>query len=70
LLCLDCLKDGKERTTRQVALHVMAAKSLNTGDAVLLKTVMFSCLNSMQGLAGRKRIRKLPKTGRANVWQL
>jgi hypothetical protein len=68
-LCIKELAQG-ERTTRQLAEYLLAAKGLDTGDKVLAKTLALSVVQSMRGMANRRKVRLVTKRAGVCVWAL
>lgn len=69
-LCEEALRSGP-RTTRELASHVMRAKGLDAGDAILVRSEASQLLHvlRMQALRG-KLICSGRKKGRALIWRL
>jgi hypothetical protein len=68
-LCKEALASGP-KSTRELALYVMEAKSLDTGDKVLAKAVAAQLIHSLRMQALRGRIVRNGKKGTAQVWRL
>src|SRR5258708_6721 len=69
-LCKEALASGP-KSTRELALHVMAAKGLDTGDKVLAKALASQLIHSLRMQASRGKIirmeRKEPRCRRPHV---
>ncbi len=68
-LCKEALATGP-KSTRELALHVMQSKGLDTGDKVLAKAVAAQLIHSLRMQALRGRIFRDGKKGTALVWRL
>jgi hypothetical protein len=68
-LCKEALASGP-KSTRELALHVMAAKGLDTGDKVLAKAVASQLIHSLRMQASRGKIIRDGKKGTALIWRL
>ena len=68
-LCKEALASGP-KSTRELALYVMQAKGLDTGDKVLAKAVAAQLIHSLRMQALRGRIVRDGKKGAAQVWAL
>ncbi len=68
-LCKEALASGP-KSTRELALHVMEAKGLDTGDKVLAKAVAAQLIHSLRMQSLRGRIVRDGKKGAALVWRL
>jgi hypothetical protein len=68
-LCKEALATGP-KSTRELALYVMAAKGLDTGDKVLAKAVAAQLIHSLRQQSLRGKIEKAGKNGTALVWRL
>lgn len=58
------------KSTRELALHIMQSKGLDTGDKVLAKAVAAQLIHSLRMQALRGRIVRDGKKGAAQVWRL
>ena len=69
-LCEEALRSGP-KTTKELASHVMQAKGLDAGDAILVRSEANQLLHflRMQLLRG-KLICSGSKKGRASIWRL
>jgi hypothetical protein len=68
-MCRDALADGP-KTTRQLALHIIEVKGLDTGDKVLAKSI---CGRLIHALRMQWKSGKLVAKGRdkaARIWEL
>jgi hypothetical protein len=68
-ICREALKDGP-RNTRELAVGIMKAKGLDTGDKVLAKAIGYRLIHALRIQA---RIGKIVAVGRdkaARVWRL
>ena len=61
---------GGPKTTRELALHVMASKGVDTGDKVLAKAVAAQLIHSLWMQANRGKILRDGKKGTALLWKL
>ncbi len=68
-LCKQALVKGP-MTTRELALHVMRAKGLDTGDKVLAKGIGSSLIHALRMQAHRKAIVMVGKRHGVSVWRL
>ena len=68
-LCKEALASGP-KSTRELALHVMASKGLDTGDKVLAKAVANQLIHALRMQNSRGRIVRDGKKGTALVWRL
>ncbi len=68
-LCNEALSTGP-KSTRELALHVMQSKGLDTGDKVLAKAVAAQLIHFLRMQALRGRIIRDGKKGTALVWKL
>src|SRR5271165_923573 len=68
-ICKQALANGP-KSTRELALAVMQAKDLDTGDKVLAKAVAAQLIHSLRMQALRGRIVRDGKKGAALVWRL
>lgn len=68
-LCKEALASGP-KSTRELALHIMQAKGLDTGDKVLAKAVAAQLIHSLRMQALRGWIVRDGKKGTAQVWRL
>lgn len=68
-LCKEALVNGPMMTP-DLAKHVMAHKGLDTEDRVLARSVGFSVLQSLRGMARRRMVEKLPKSRGRCIWRL
>ena len=57
-------------TTRELALHIMKAKGLDTGDKVLAKAVANRLINSLRGQYHAGKITLAGKRHGVSVWRL
>jgi hypothetical protein len=67
--CREALVSGP-KSTRELALHVMQAKGLDTGDKVLAKAVAAQLIHALRMQSQRGRIVRDGKKGTALVWRL
>ena len=65
----EALKDGP-RNTRELALSVMAAKGLDTGDKVLAKAIAYRLIHALRIQARNGKIVGIGKQKAARVWRL
>lgn len=65
-LCREYLEDGPQTTT-ELTRRVMAAKGLDPDERVLAKSVGFSVLRSLRGLAKRQTV-KCTRRGNRCLW--
>jgi hypothetical protein len=63
-LCKQALENGPQ-STRELALHVMAQKGLDTGDKALAKAVAAQLIHSLRMPANRGKILRVGKKGTA-----
>jgi hypothetical protein len=68
-MCRDRLAEGP-LSTPDLARHVMAAKGMDAADRVLARSVGFSVLQSLRGMARRCIVDKLPKSRGRCIWRL
>ena len=68
-LCREALASGP-KTTKELALAVMAAKGLDVGDKVLAHTMAARMIHMLRMQAKRGNLRIVGKRGGAIVWQL
>ncbi len=68
-LCKEALSSGP-KSTRELALHVMASKGLDTGDKVLAKAVAAQLIHALRMQSNRGKILRVGKKGTALLWQL
>ena len=68
-LCRKALEDSAAKSTTDLAKHVMAAKGLDATDKVLARTVAFSVLRSLRGLAKRRVVNCTRHRNRC-VWRV
>jgi hypothetical protein len=68
-VCKEALASGP-KSTRELALHVMQSKGLDTGDKVLAKAVASQLIHSLRMQSQRGRIVRDGKKGAALVWRL
>ena len=68
-LCKEALTRG-EMNTRQLALHVMAAEGLDTGDRVLAKAIAGRLIHALRQQCRRGLIDGTEKHLGARVWRL
>lgn len=63
-------KAGKPLPTHEVALHVMAARSLNTADKPLLRVINRRVGAAMRHNRVKGLIRSVPGPGRSVLWEI
>jgi len=68
-LCKEALANGP-KSTRELALHVMQGKGLDTGDKVLAKAVAAQLIHALRMQSSRGRIVRDGKKGTALIWRL
>jgi hypothetical protein len=68
-MCRTKLADGP-CSTPDIARHVMATKGIDAADRVLARSIGFSVLQSLRGMARRCIVQKLPKSRGRCVWAL
>jgi hypothetical protein len=68
-MCRAKLADGP-CSTPDIARHVMATKGIDAADRVLARSIGFSVLQSLRGMARRCIVQKLPKSRGRCVWAL
>ena len=68
-LCRAALADGP-LSTPEIAKYVMAEKGMDAGNRVLARSIGFSVLQSMRGMARRQIVRKLHQSRGRCVWEL
>jgi hypothetical protein len=68
-LCKEALATG-QKSTRDLALHVMEAKGLDVGDKVMAKAVAAQLIHSLRMQANRGKILRAGKKGTALLWRL
>ena len=68
-LCKDALASGP-KTTKELALHVMAAKGLDTGDKVLARAMAMRLIHALRMQWRRGLIDGGGKVKGARVWAL
>jgi hypothetical protein len=68
-LCRASLARGP-LSTPDIARRVMAEKGLDAADRVLARSVGFSVLQSMRGMARRRMVKKLARSRGRCVWAL
>jgi hypothetical protein len=57
-------------TTPQITLRIMAAKGMDTGDKVLAKRLCLTVVQSLRGLARRRRVAMVQKVQGVCIWRL
>jgi hypothetical protein len=67
--CRAALSDGP-LSTPDVAKRVMAEKGMDAANRVLARSVGFSVLQSMRGMARRQMVEKRPRSRGRCVWAL
>lgn len=68
-LCKDALASGP-KTTKELALHVMAAKGLDTGDKVLARSMAMRLIHALRMQWRRGMIDGNGKVKGARVWAI
>ena len=68
-LCKDAMAAGP-KTTKELALHVMAAKGLDTGDRVLAKAMAFRLIHALRMQHVRGTIQDAGKVKGSRLWAL
>lgn len=68
-LCRAAIADGP-LSTPEIAKYVMAEKGMDAGNRVLARSIGFSVLQSMRGMARRQIVRKLHQSRGRCVWEL
>lgn len=68
-ICKTALARGPMKT-RQLVLHIMGAKGLNTADAVLAKAIASRLINALGRQRRRGAIIGIGKAKSARLWQL
>jgi hypothetical protein len=68
-LCREVLANGP-KSTRELALHVMESKGLNTEDKVLTQAIAYQLIHSLRQQALRSRIVRDGKKETVQVWRL
>jgi hypothetical protein len=68
-VCKETLASGP-KSTRELALAVMASKCLDTGDKVLAKAVAAQLIHQLRMQASRGKIIRDGKRGTALAWRL
>ena len=68
-MCRAALADGP-LSTPDLAKRVMAEKGMDATNRVLARSVGFSVLQSMRGMARRQMVEKLPRSRGRCVWAL
>jgi hypothetical protein len=68
-LCRAALAEGP-LSTPDIAKRVMLAKDMDATNRVLARSVGFSVLQSMRGMARRKMVEKLPQSRGRCVWRI
>lgn len=68
-MCREAIADGP-LTTPDITKRLMAQKGLDHSNRVLVRSVGFSVLQSMRGMARRKMVAKLPRSRGRCVWEL
>ena len=66
-LCKDALASGP-KTTKELALHVMAAKGLDTGDKVMARAMAMRLIHALRMQCRRGNISGEGKVKGARVW--
>ena len=69
-LCLQALAKNGPQDTRELALHAMRAKGLDTGDAVLAKAVAPRVIHALRMQLKRGEIAGGGSRGQCRVWAL
>ncbi len=59
-----------DMTTPQVTQRIMAAKGMDTGDKVLAKRLCLTVVQSLRGLARRRRVQMVQKVQGVCIWRL
>jgi hypothetical protein len=67
--CRDKLAEGP-LSTPELTHHVMLKKGMDTENRVLVRSMGFSVLQSLRGMARRQMVQKLPKSRGRCVWRL
>jgi hypothetical protein len=67
--CRDKLRDGP-LSTPELARYVMAQKGMDPTNRVLARSMGFSVLQSLRGMARRRIVQQLPKSRGRCVWAL
>jgi hypothetical protein len=57
-------------TTPQITLRIMAAKGMDQGDKVLAKRLCLTVVQSLRGLARRRRVKMVRKVQGVCIWHL
>lgn len=68
-LCREKLLDGP-LSTPDLTKHIMEAKGLDATNRLLARSLGFSVLQSLRGMAQRCLVQKLPKVRGCCVWRL
>jgi hypothetical protein len=68
-LCNEALASGP-KTTKELALHVMAAKGLDTGDKVLAHAIAQRMIHALRQQWRRGQLQDGGKAGGARVWAM
>jgi hypothetical protein len=68
-MCRAALAEG-QLSTPAIAKRVMAEKDMDASNRVLARSVGFSVLQSMRGMARRQMVEKLPRSRGRCVWAL
>jgi len=69
-LCEAALREHGPMTTKELALHLMAAKGLDTGDSVLASTIADRLIHSLRMQAIRGRVMVIGKRKGVCIWEL
>ena len=69
-LCMQALAQNGPQTTKQLALHLMKAKGLDTGDKVLAKALALKLVHAMRMQAQRGRVIARGKVKGTRIWEL
>jgi hypothetical protein len=68
-VCKDALASGP-KSTRELAMAVMASKNLDTGDKVLARAVAAQLIQQLRMQCSRGKLLRTGKKGTALVWKL
>ncbi len=68
-LCRAAIADGP-LSTPDIAKYVMSEKGMDAGNRVLARSIGFSVLQSLRGMARRQMVKKLPQSRGRCVWEL
>ncbi len=70
-LCKSALADASEGLdTRELAAHVLSAKGLDAGDAILRRSIAYNVVQTLGSRLKRRSIKSSGKRGGVRIWIL